>query len=41
MKKGNEKPQDYDEIYSRNVEKQISIARNFLENIKIRKKIRK
>ena len=41
MKKGNEKPHDYDEIYSRNVEKQISIARIFLENIKIKKKIRK
>ena len=39
MKARNNEPPEYEELFSRNVEKQIIIAKYFMENIKIKKKL--
>ena len=39
MKARNNDPPDSEELFSRNVEKQIMIAKYFMENIKIKKKL--
>ena len=39
-KKEYEKLPDYEELYKRNVRNQVLIVRHFLENIKMRKKVK-
>ena len=39
MNARNNEPPEYEELFSRNVEKQIIIAKYFMENIKIKKKL--
>ena len=40
-KKRNNKPPDYEELFSRNVIKRLIIAQYFLENMKIKKELEK
>ena len=39
LKKNNEKPPEYEKLFEHNMKNQVEIAKHFIENIKIRKKV--